>query len=151
MARQIFVYGSLMFPPVYEGVTGTTPEFSDAKLPGFSRLAIHDAERTPYPAMVADPAGAVPGKLVSGVTDDELAALDRFEEVAAGLYSRRVVTVQGPSGYVEAEAYVASDELRTKLHGAWDPSVFEKEHLEKYLGTVVAQFRAEEGSRLKST
>jgi len=59
--------------------------------------------------------------------------------------------VQGPSGNVEAEAYVASDELRTKLHGAWDPSVFEKEHLEKYLGKVVAQFRAEEGSRLKST
>lgn len=150
MGHHVFVYGSLMFAPVYEGVTGADPEFSDAKLPGFSRFAIHDAERTLYPAMVPDPAGVVVGKLVSGVSDEELAALDRFEEVAAGLYSRRAVTVQGPSGYVDAEAYVASDELRGKLQGSWEPNVFEALHLGEYLATVVAQFKVEEFTRLEN-
>ena len=75
---------------------------------------------------------------------------DRFEEVGAGLYRRRLVTVQGAAGYLEAEAYIASDKLRTKLQGNWDPNVFEATYLGEYLATVVAHFRVEEAVRVQS-
>jgi len=147
MVHAVFVYGSLMFPPVYEGVTGTRPEFSDVTLPGFNRYAVKDSEGSAYPAMIPAVGGLVDGKLIVNVTDDELAALDRFEEVSSGLYSRRRVTVEGPSGPIEAEAYIAGESLRGKLSGDWDVETFARLKLPDYLVRVVGQFRQEELSR----
>jgi len=141
MGHNVFVYGSLMFDAVYKGVTGRLPEFADARLPGFRRFAVVDVDADrPYPAMLPEPGGVVDGKIAIGVTDSELAELDKFEEVETGLYSRHSVTVEGPNGTIEAQAYVAGESLRPKLSGDWDPEVFEKLQLPKFLAEVFPSF-----------
>lgn len=45
----VFVYGSLLFPEIAEGLSGQKLEWQDATLNGYSRLALKGAD---YPAII---------------------------------------------------------------------------------------------------
>lgn len=145
MSQNVFVYGSLMFPEIYRKVTGSVPELTDAKLPGFRRYAV---EGRGYPAIAPESEGNVEGKLLINVSDDELQALDSYEGISSGLYSRCRVQVEGPNGQVEAETYVAGYALEKRLKGEWDPAEFEKSYLGKPSARIAADFRAIEDNKL---
>lgn len=58
--------------------------------------------------MVPDPGSSVHGLLWS-LTDEDLAALDQYEGVPAGHYTRRTIPVQFRGKPVEAQVYLAAD------------------------------------------
>jgi len=79
-AMAVFTYGSLMFAPVWQRVTGLTGGPAaiprPARLSGFSRYAVAGEH---YPALLRDSQGVVDGALYEAVPSDIVALLDEFE------------------------------------------------------------------------
>lgn len=144
MGQNVFVYGSLMFPSVYEGVTGHDRQMMDAILFDHRRYAVCDPNGSSYPGMIPETGHSVTGKLLSDISEAELAALDRFEEIDRQLYNRVSVVISTDPGPIRALAYMAGSELRPYLRGEWDPQEFAETKLSAYLRTVVEQFRKEQ-------
>lgn len=125
----MFTYGSLMFDPVWTRVVRGRYDSVPARLPGYRREGV-SGER--YPGVIADPSGAVSGRLYLSVHADDLARLDDFEGPD---YDRVEVTVSpardGASGW-SAECYRWREPSR--LTGApWDPVDFERRQLIAFL------------------
>lgn len=127
----IFTYGSLMFPEVWERVVGSNYHCSSARLDGYLRRQLRDEI---YPVIVQHgPASHVDGRLYIGVSTEDLARLDRFE---GEYYVRRSVEVitgrEGTS--CEAFAYVLSEHYRHLLSDReWDPGFFREHGLRLFL------------------
>jgi len=77
---------------------------------------------------------------VAKVTASDLAAMDRYEGVAGGSYSRTNVKVETPGGPVTAVAYVAS----SREHNP--PS---REYLDAVAKTIGAFWRADDGGPVR--
>ena len=144
LAVNVFTYGSLMYPQVWDRVVRGRYRSAAATLAGFSRRALIDAS---YPAAVPDPGGRISGRIYFDVDADDLARLDAFE---ADEYRRDEVEVE-----VEAEAEAeagtgtgvgtpprareATRPARAQLYvylvasrlapNDWDAARFEREHL----------------------
>lgn len=104
-SRVYFAYGSNMdLGQMRERCPASTP-VGVATLPRHAfRIAAGG-----YATVVPDPDQAVHGVLWSLATDDE-AALDRYEDLEAGLYHKIEVVVTRPDGTsLSAMAYVATD------------------------------------------
>ncbi|KAL1868857.1 hypothetical protein VTK73DRAFT_3473 [Phialemonium thermophilum] len=144
-----FFYGTLMAPEVFFTVcyrTARVPEaiarlhdFRPALLKGYCRRRVRSAD---YPGIVEDAGHEVRGTYVTGLTDANMAHLDRFE---GSEYERRTVRVrvlvprigeaEGSAGvdYVEGEeqeaevyVYLYRDQLEEK---EWDFEHFRQEKL----------------------
>jgi len=89
MATHIaFFYGTLMAPQVLSRVTGhslTSLTIRPAILPDYRRHRVRQAD---YPALLPQSGSTVRGTLVSGLTDNDMFRLDRFE---GDEYARRPV------------------------------------------------------------
>jgi gamma-glutamylcyclotransferase (GGCT)/AIG2-like uncharacterized protein YtfP len=122
----IFTYGSLMFPQVWERVVRSDYRATSARLDGYARFAI--AGET-YPGMVAQRIASVQGVLYFEIAPQDLAALDAFEGAE---YRREPVQVMLESGEaVSATTYVYL--LPQKLSAsAWLPEAFQ---MERFIGT----------------
>ena len=114
--QQLFVYGSLVNPRCLDAVLGRThaAERSAARLVDYVRLT---TDAFAYPFIVPAAGRAVQGVLIMGLSPGDLQALDRYEDVDAGLYQRRLVEVEawgcGPRPRrVQAFTYVAGPGLR---------------------------------------
>jgi len=129
----IFLYGSLMFPAVYEGVTGVSPTMDDAALDGYRRYAVQNPQGSSYPGIIAQAGCSVSGKLVRNVSKDEVAALDAFEGLDRGLYSRERVIVRSGDTALTAFTYVAGPALLPYLAGEWSAEDFERTKLRRFL------------------
>lgn len=113
----LFAYGSLTDPRCLDTVLGHRHlgERLAARLTGFERIT---SSTYPYPFIVsADDGHAVAGVLIMDLDADDLAALDRYEEVDEGVYQRTQVDVEtwgcGPrTAHVPAYVYVAGAALR---------------------------------------
>lgn len=111
----LFAYGTLMDPAKMAEVCGRVPAGpTPAALHGFTR---HDT-RFGYPVIfpVPEHAGArVDGQLWTGLTPQDLAALDAYEDEGEA-YVRRQVRVQTAGGPVTAWVYIGIPEyFRTAL------------------------------------
>lgn len=104
---KVFVYGTLR---------GGLPEDAVAthKLHGAQLWEIHSGNFAfPSVRITGNTEDVVVGNVLT-VSKKELKELDRYENVASGLYSRQRVTVYGVDSYdeqVEAWVYVGSDTL----------------------------------------
>lgn len=129
----IFTYGSLMFPEVWERVVGSTYPVSPARLDGYLR---RQARAEIYPVIVQQGAGNhVEGMLYFGVSTKDLARLDRFE---GEYYVRRSVEVFASREGISCEAftYVLSERYRHLLSDSdWDPGDFLEHGLHRFLTT----------------
>jgi gamma-glutamylcyclotransferase (GGCT)/AIG2-like uncharacterized protein YtfP len=110
------VYGTLVDPHCLEGVLGHTHqgERLAARLPGYQRVS---DPGYPYPFIVEAQGAWVDGILVMDLSPRDLQVLDRYEDVADGVYRRAPVQVEawgcGPRPLrLHAEAYVAGAALR---------------------------------------
>jgi len=113
--HNVFVYGTLR--TIASG--GKLPE-ANYMLSGFQ---MYDYGKFPY--IVPDPDAAVYGNMLV-VNDEDLAQLDKYENVSGGLYTREEVDVQpmaviGDVPTVKAFVYVATSELHPKkvTSGDW--------------------------------
>jgi len=129
--NNIFTYGSLMFPEVWERVVGSHYQVSPARLDGYVRRQLRDEI---YPVIVPQvPDSHVEGMLYFGISIEDLARLDRFE---GEYYVRRSVTViDCREGIVrQAFSYVLSGRYRHLLSDRdWDPGYFHEHGLRRFL------------------
>lgn len=129
MPINIFTYGSLMFPLVWNSVAKGRYQSSTACLQGYRRCALRGED---YPAVIADQtSGIVEGKLYYRVTADDLRRLDDFEGI---YYQRHTVTVSVGERPVPAEVYV----LKTRYafiatEEPWDEKAFQRSALPRFL------------------
>ena len=139
MTRDLFTYGTLMFPAVVRRLARRALPMRPAKLHGFSRRALQGVG---YPGIVPDADGVVTGVLIGGVAPALLGQLDRWEGAE---YERRLVRVETPGGAAAlAHVYaLAPRTLRRVLAADWDARAFEREQLGRWLRRAT-RFRARE-------
>lgn len=130
MAINVFVYGSLMHPRVWEALVSARYPQVPAVLRGFRRHAVRGET---YPAIVSAPGAEVRGLVRRDVDTGDLVRLDRFE---GDDYVRTDVLVdsldaQHP-GTIEATAYVWKDPDRL-LDVDWDPDRFARDDLDRFV------------------
>ncbi len=104
-SRPLFVYGSLRDPEVRTMLLGPHPGLTTcpAVLPGYARQTVPGFG---YPFVVpADADAQVVGELLLGLTDEDLARLDDYEDLDAGLYERVSVLVETADGQRDAWTY----------------------------------------------
>jgi gamma-glutamylcyclotransferase (GGCT)/AIG2-like uncharacterized protein YtfP len=127
MAVNIFAYGSLMFPQVWERVVRERYRSAPATVGGYGRFSVV-AET--YPGMIAQPDSSVRGVVYFDVDTRDVAALDAFEgddyrrdSVIATLETRESVMV-------DTYIYVVPQRLSDR---AWHPEAFQmQQFLESY-------------------
>ena len=101
----VFAYGTLMFPEIWQRVTGRPADGVDGQITGFSIHRVLEAE---FPGIIAAAADSVvQGVVYLDVDAEAMARLDAFEN---DFYCREVVHVACADGQVrEAEVYVVPD------------------------------------------
>ena len=99
-----FSYGSNMAPAGMEERCSAPSVLGVAAVPGYQfRIA-----KRGYATMVPDRGSMVYGLLWS-LADEDLAALDQYEGVPAGHYTRTTIPVQFRGKPLEAQVYLAAD------------------------------------------
>ncbi|XP_062234189.1 AIG2-like protein D [Phragmites australis] len=128
-AHSVFVYGSLMADEVVRAILKRVPPAAPALLPNHHRFNIKDRI---YPAILPVESKKVAGKVIMGVTDEELQVLDAFEDVE---YTRTRVEISliGSSETMLADTYVWSDAEDPNLYGEWDFEEWKKLHKKDFL------------------
>lgn len=125
-----------MYPEVIRIVLHRTIddlEIRDAVLEGYRRVAVPARS---YPTGIAALGSKIHGKLVSGLTEEDLRRLDAYE---ASFYVRTTVSVQTDRGMAKAFAYIdGRDPLPFPIR-EWDAETYEKEHLATFINTLKKQ------------
>lgn len=99
----LFVYGTLQDPDILAAVLGRVPDvamLTEAQAPDF--CVLYYPQRV-YPALVVAPGRSAPGRIVHGLDELDLAALDAFE---GNEYRRATIEVQIANCLQQAEAYL---------------------------------------------
>lgn len=131
----LFVYGTLLVPEIWDLVTGgdRSPRV-EASLADF---AIHRVRGATFPAVVRRPgAGPVPGELVRDLTGPVLDRLDAYED---SFYERKAVAVRLCSGgEVLAQVYETPAQLAGEIlsDAPWTLEWFRENALGEYLGRM---------------
>jgi len=128
MSHSLFIYGTLLVEKVRLRVLGRSCDCVPAILEGYRRCAL--SERS-YPGLVSDAEVSVDGLLCYGLTEVELATLDRFE---GDEYDRAKVTVETVKGTERAQTYLLSEKgMELLTVRGWDPEDFRKKDLDLFL------------------
>jgi gamma-glutamylcyclotransferase (GGCT)/AIG2-like uncharacterized protein YtfP len=118
MPANIFTYGSLMFPEVWNRVVVGRYRSAPAGVTGHARFAITGES---YPGMVPAAGETVRGVVYFDVTPQDIAALDVFE---GSDYRRDTLYAKLDSGEtVTADSYIYLRATRL-ADGRWDPEAF---------------------------
>lgn len=125
----VFTYGSLMFPEVWERVTGLTSPGHAATLADYTARRIRGQT---YPALVAEPGKVTAGVLYLDVPPEAIARLDAFE---GSFYDRIPVQVRPEDGTeVSAWVYLAGAGAGPDiLPETWDAAWFARDGLKTFL------------------
>ncbi|WP_414169179.1 gamma-glutamylcyclotransferase family protein [Streptoverticillium reticulum] len=120
-ADALFVYGTLQFSQVLDALLGRIPASTPAFAEHWRAAAL---ERRVYPGLVPAPGRTVPGLLLTDLTQDEVRALDDFEDDAYDL--RCLPLTDGRFGW----AYVWPG--HEVLEADWSFDRFADRHLAAY-------------------
>lgn len=131
MAHAVFTYGTLLSERVLLAVLGRVPERADGTLRGYQRTPIRDAC---YPAVLRTGSDTlVQGKILLGLSAEELMTLDTFEDPA---YDRVMVDVEKANGEkIHARLWARSEDNQSDLilDENWDFDKFEIEDEDWYV------------------
>lgn len=127
--QNIFVYGSLMFEPVWQTLLRGRYEKHPATLADYRRSKMRGAT---YPGLRQCTGSNVEGVLVLRLSDSALAILDRFE---GRDYQRQSVVVTTQDGLqVRCDVYLTRQEYQHLLSSSpWDAEEFQSFHLRRFL------------------
>jgi gamma-glutamylcyclotransferase (GGCT)/AIG2-like uncharacterized protein YtfP len=129
----VFTYGSLMFPEVWQRVVRGTYPSSLATVHGFKRVSILNKE---HPALIVAPRAApLTGRVYFDVDVADLARLDYFE---TDNYARVTIAATIDGTAVSAQAYLALN-FDALLETEWSVREFELSGLPRFLATYAVQ------------
>ncbi len=130
--RNVFTYGSLMFPVVWDRVVHGHYRSSEATIHGFQRLRIRDEQ---YPALVVNSnASPFTGRVYFDVSASDIARLDHFE---TSDYARVAIAVTLAGQALAADAYLTLKPEALEPR-EWSPEIFERDGLQSFLATYAA-------------
>ena len=129
----IFTYGSLMFPAVWQKVVHGEYRSSVASIHGFRRVCVRDGH---HPALIISPhAAPIVGRVYCGVSAEDVARLDYFE---TRNYERVAVAITVDRNATAAQAYLAVNvNLLTDID--WNEKTFEQRGLRMFLTTYAVK------------
>lgn len=134
-AMNVFTYGSLLFPAVWQTVVRGVYRSSTASVRGFRRVCVRDAH---HPALIISPyAPSLVGRLYFDVSADDIARLDHFETAN---YQRVSVAVNAHRGNTVAQAYLAVN-TGVLTDFDWCERTFEQVGLPVFLATYAVTNR----------
>ena len=124
----LFAYGTLIFPEVFEALTGLRPRSAEARLHDYAALLLHEAA---YPGLRAEPGHTTSGRVYFDLGPDTWEQLDRFE---GDLYEVRGVRVECGGVVRDAAAYVVAAAYLGRLSPRpWDPAQFARDGYDAFL------------------
>ncbi len=137
MAMNLFVYGTLLVPKIWNAVTGYhDPDSVPGTLVGHRIQRVKSGD---FPAIVIDPDSdkPVPGLVMKNVSPNALERLDQYED---NFYERVAVDIETDSGPVEAHVYRMPPELAGEIlsEDPWTLEWFETEALNRYWNRLFA-------------
>lgn len=129
----LFVYGTLLFPEIIEGLTQTRFKSQSAVLENYKRCNVIGCD---FPAVIRDEGSSVEGKILFDVTNEALELLTFFE----GDDFKKIDTqVQVDGNIVDAFVYVWNSENGFLDETDWQIEAFEQESLQFYKEHVVPE------------
>jgi gamma-glutamylcyclotransferase (GGCT)/AIG2-like uncharacterized protein YtfP len=131
--KQLFVYGTLMFPEIREKLTGKTFKTSPALLSGYRRTKVKDAD---YPAIVKNPDAEVEGILLEDVDEQTIEILSFFE---GDEYKTQYVEVFSGNRKIPALTFVWATREKLLPGEDWDITEFEAGSLNLYVKKIVPE------------
>jgi gamma-glutamylcyclotransferase (GGCT)/AIG2-like uncharacterized protein YtfP len=102
----LFVYGTLRNPYNLSLVIGREVDIVPAALPDYEKVVSHLS----YPYIIPKSGATVVGGVISGLSETELARVDRYEGESR-LYLREQITLEVNGSSIQAYTYVAGPEL----------------------------------------
>nr|VDD11548.1 unnamed protein product [Brassica oleracea] len=114
--HNVFVYGSFQEPEVVKVMLDRSPEIISVTLPGFKRFRLKGRL---YPCVIPSEDGEVHGKLLMGLTDEELENVDAVE---GNEYERVTVGVvrEDNSEKMTVKTYIWINKDDPDIDGEWD-------------------------------
>lgn len=140
--KNIFVYGTLLFPEILERLTGKTFKSKEGYLNDFKRYEIFD-DNIPrkYPAIIESKGEKVEGKIVFDLDQESLNILNYFEDEK---YEPKILKAYSHSGEeYQVLVYVWKDEFKDMLKGDWDIDYFKDNYLSIYLNEIIPRVLGE--------
>lgn len=138
--KHVFVYGSLMYLPVWQQVVARQYNAQPALLADYQRYCVPGET---YPGLKCEAGQSVKGLVWLDVQADDLARLDRFEGAE---YERVDVMVALPNhsqgaGLMEAQTYLWK--FPNLLEGkVWKAEDFERDGLQRFMSRHVVGWQA---------
>ncbi|CAA0406380.1 AIG2-like protein A [Arabidopsis thaliana] len=129
--HNVFVYGSFQDPDVINVMLDRTLEIVSATLPGFQRFRLKGRL---YPCIVPSEKGEVHGKVLMGVTSDELENLDAVE---GNEYERVTVGIvrEDNSEKMAVKTYIWINKADPDMFGEWNFEEWKRLHKKKFIET----------------
>ena len=146
MSLNVFVYGTLLYGPIVKALLGRSVRSEYGVLRSYHRYRIQQPGRNAKgPSIIEKSGSKVEGIVLKGLTDDELAILDKFELAASG-YERTLVKVERQNA-TTCMAYTdrATEALRPYLQGSWSEQESERNHMIHYLEKRIPALRKQWG------
>ena len=113
MSDLLFVYGTLLFEPVWLHLIGRVPLLQRGTISGWARKSIKGAS---YPAICREEGACVVGALVSDLSESEWSIVEAYEDVG---YTKARVEVVLKQKSESALAYARPDDSCSDLLGEW--------------------------------
>lgn len=134
--KNIFVYGTLLFPEILEKLTCKTFKSKEGYLNDFKSYQIFDNHiPRKYPAIITSRGDKVEGKIVFDLDKESLNILDYFEDEK---YEPKILKAYSQSGEeYQVLVYVWKDEFKDMLKGDWDIDYFKDNYLPIYLNEII--------------
>ena len=128
----VFVYGTLTFPPIIQAVIDKLPSGQKAKLHNFAAYAVVGSV---YPGIWHLEGVDTDGILYHDIGKEDMLKLDRYEGEE---YNRELLSVETEDGNEhQAWVYIFRPAYRHLLSSKpWDARKFEDESLESYLAEL---------------
>jgi gamma-glutamylcyclotransferase (GGCT)/AIG2-like uncharacterized protein YtfP len=126
----LFAYGTLMFPQIWERVVGGEFRSARATVRG---MAVYRAAGQLFPVMIAAaPADVAEGIVIFDLSPESFATLDSYE---SDFYERVEVVAELEDGRVlPTQTYLLPERLRRLAsHEAWSAEWFQREAMERYV------------------
>ena len=129
--QHLFVYGSLLFHPIVEGLTGKLFRTENGTLLGYRRVLVYGAD---FPAIFKEEESMVEGKLLLNVDNEAIKIITFFEGDA---YEKTPVWVDVNGEKTAAFAYTWKLGSEHLSHLNWYKEIFKIESLRYYLDEVI--------------
>ncbi|KFK40523.1 hypothetical protein AALP_AA2G006700 [Arabis alpina] len=128
-SHNVFVYGSFQEPAVAGLILECTPVIVSAQLHGFHRYRLKGRL---HPCIAPSETGVINGKVLTGLTDDQLQNLDMVEGTE---YERKTVEVvlTDTSQKMQVETYIWANKDDPDMYGEWDFEEWKRLHMEKFI------------------